>query len=207
MRVQRTTQSAIEEERRVEETSLSDAVAEVQRANGSSALQFQLSHCLCSSSIPHMCIVFCLFFVNVCHRCVCVCVCFAIPVCRDPAMSCVVSKHNKEDLSADMTKNVCRNDVHLLGFTNMTIREETHMIALLCAKASLFNPVLHVAHSVQMSAFTGLVSKLVSRRTCTAELSHNERALTWALLIESGHIPLRTMLGTCSRDLYRTFAT
>ena len=38
---------------------------------------------------------------------------FAIPICPDPAVSCVVSKHNKEDLSADMTKNVCRDDVHL----------------------------------------------------------------------------------------------
>ena len=41
---------------------------------------------------------------------------FAIPICPDPAVSCVVSKHNKEDLSADMTKNVCRDDVHLPGF-------------------------------------------------------------------------------------------
>ena len=40
---------------------------------------------------------------------------FAIPICPDPAVSCVVSKHNKEDLSADMTKNVCRDDVHLPG--------------------------------------------------------------------------------------------
>ena len=44
-------------------------------------------------------------------------------------MSCVVSKHNKENLSADTTKNVCRDDVHdctpvYQGFTNMTIREE-----------------------------------------------------------------------------------
>ena len=38
---------------------------------------------------------------------------FAIPICPDPAVSCVVSKHNKEDLSADMTTNVCRDDVHL----------------------------------------------------------------------------------------------
>ena len=54
---------------------------------------------------------------------------FALPICPDPAVSCVVSKHNKEDLSADMTKNVCRDDVHdctpvYQGFTNMTIREE-----------------------------------------------------------------------------------
>ena len=38
---------------------------------------------------------------------------FAIPICLDPAVSCEVSKHNKEDLSADMTKNVYRHDVHL----------------------------------------------------------------------------------------------
>ena len=37
---------------------------------------------------------------------------FAIPICPDPAASCVVSKHNKEDLSADTTKNACRDDVH-----------------------------------------------------------------------------------------------
>ena len=51
---------------------------------------------------------------------------FAIPICPDPAASCEVTKHNKEDLSADMTKNVCRDDVHdctpvYQGFTNMTI--------------------------------------------------------------------------------------
>ena len=48
-----------------------------------------------------------------------------------------------------------------------------------------------------------LVGLLVPRRPLVAELSHDERALVWAPLIESGHIPLRTMLGTCSRDLYR----
>ena len=37
---------------------------------------------------------------------------FAIPICPDPAASCEVTKHNKEDLSADMTKSVCRDDVH-----------------------------------------------------------------------------------------------
>ena len=37
---------------------------------------------------------------------------FALLICLDPAASCVVSKHNKEDLSADTTKNVCRDDVH-----------------------------------------------------------------------------------------------
>ena len=37
---------------------------------------------------------------------------FALLICPDPAASCVVNKHNKEDLSADTTKNVCRDDVH-----------------------------------------------------------------------------------------------
>ena len=29
------------------------------------------------------------------------------------------------------------------------------------------------------------------------------KVLAWALIIESGHIPIRTLLGNCSRDLYR----
>ena len=37
----------------------------------------------------------------------------------------------------------------------------------------------------------------------SADLSYDERFLVWTLLIESGHIPLRTLLGNCSRDLYR----
>ena len=48
-----------------------------------------------------------------------------------------------------------------------------------------------------------LVGLMVPRRPLVAELSHDERALVWALLIESGHIPLRTILGNCSRELYR----
>ena len=36
-----------------------------------------------------------------------------LPICPDPAVSCVVSKRNKEDLSADTTNtNVCGDDVH-----------------------------------------------------------------------------------------------
>ena len=56
------------------------------------------------------------------------------------------------------------------------------MIALLCTKASLFDPVLHVAHPVPMSAFAGL---MVPRRAHAAELSHDERPLAWALLIKA----------------------
>ena len=53
---------------------------------------------------------------------------------------------------------------------------------------------------VSMNDFAGLA---VPRRTHASDLSHDERAFEWVLLIESGHIPLRTRLGTCSRDLYR----
>ena len=74
------------------------------------------------------------------------------------------------------------------------------MIALLCTKARLLDPVLYVVRSVPMSALVGL---MVPRQPLVAELNYDERALVWALLIESGHIPLRTILGTCSRDLYR----
>ena len=62
------------------------------------------------------------------------------------------------------------------------------------------DPVVHAVYSVPMCALVGL---MVPRRPHVAELSHDERALVWALLIESGHIPLRTILGNCSRDLYR----
>ena len=51
-----------------------------------------------------------------------------------------------------------------------------------------------------MSALVGL---MVPRRPLVAELDYDERALVWAVLIESGHIPLCTMLGTCSRDFHR----
>ena len=76
------------------------------------------------------------------------------------------------------------------------------MIALLCTKARFCDPVLHVVHSVPMSALVGL---MVPRRPLVAELSHDEKALVWTLLIESGHIPLRTILGNCSRDLYNVW--
>ena len=68
------------------------------------------------------------------------------------------------------------------------------------SQASLLDTVLYVVHSVPMSDFASL---MVPRRAHAVELSHDERALVWTLLIESGHIPLRTMLGTCNRDLYR----
>ena len=51
-----------------------------------------------------------------------------------------------------------------------------------------------------MSAVAGLT---VPRRPLVAKLSYDEKALVWVLLIESGLIQLRTILGNCSRDLDR----
>ena len=68
------------------------------------------------------------------------------------------------------------------------------------SEATFCDPVVHAVYSVPMCALVGL---MVPRRPLVAELSYDERALVWTLLIESGHIPLHTILGNCSRDLYR----
>ena len=60
--------------------------------------------------------------------------------------------------------------------------------------------VLRVVYSVPMCALVGF---MVPRRPLVAELSYDDKVLAWAPIIESGHIPLRTLLGNCSRDLYR----
>ena len=44
---------------------------------------------------------------------------------------------------------------------------------------------------------------LVPRPVHIAGPSQDEGALARALVIESGHIPFRTRLGTCNRELYR----
>ena len=44
---------------------------------------------------------------------------------------------------------------------------------------------------------------MVPRRPLVVELSDDDKVLAWALIIESGHIPIRTLLGNCSRDLCR----
>ena len=51
-----------------------------------------------------------------------------------------------------------------------------------------------------MCALGGL---MVPRQPLVADLSYDERVPVWTLLIGSGHIPLRTLLGNCSRDLHR----
>ena len=62
--------------------------------------------------------------------------------------------------------------------------------------------VLRAVYSVPMCA---LVVFMVPRRPLVAELSYDDKVLAWALIIEGGHIPLGTLLGNCSRDLYRPF--
>ena len=44
---------------------------------------------------------------------------------------------------------------------------------------------------------------MVPRRPLVVELPDDDKVLAWALIIERGHIPIRTLLGNCSRDLYR----
>ena len=68
------------------------------------------------------------------------------------------------------------------------------------SEARFCDSVVHAVYSFPMCALVGLK---VPRRPLVAELSYDERVLEWTLLIESGHIPLRTILGNCSRDLYR----
>ena len=65
---------------------------------------------------------------------------------------------------------------------------------------SVFVSVLHVVYSVPMCALDGF---MVPRRPLVVELPDDDKVLAWALIIESGHIPIRTLLGNCSRDLYR----
>ena len=62
-----------------------------------------------------------------------------------PAASCVVSKHNKEDMSADTTKNVCRDDVHdrapvhqgLLSVSFPTLLRSRVSLLLVCCSLHL----------------------------------------------------------------------
>ena len=65
---------------------------------------------------------------------------------------------------------------------------------------SAFVSVLHAAYSVPMCALVGF---MVPRRPLAVELSYDDKVLAWVLIIESGHIPIRTLLGNCSQDLYR----
>ena len=65
---------------------------------------------------------------------------------------------------------------------------------------SVFVPVFHAVFSVPMCALVGF---MVPRRPLVVDLSYDDKVLAWALIIESGHIPIRTLLGNCSRDLYR----
>ena len=104
--------------------------------------------------------------------------------------------------AADHVPHVSGSVQHIHGREQLShLAQQGHVCDVVhFYQASLLDPALRVAHPVPMSDFARL---MVPRRAHAVELSHDERALAWALLIESGHIPLRTMLGTCSRDLYR----
>ena len=132
---------------------------------------------------------------------------FATPIFLDPAVLCAVSKHNKEGMIANITKlSVPRNVAREHAPGRLDVRNDSRffvvswLLPFYISESKFCDPVVHAVHSVPMSALAGLMEP---RRPLVAELSHDERALVWALVIESGHIPLRTMLGTCSRDLYR----
>ena len=70
---------------------------------------------------------------------------FALLICPDPAVSCAGSKHNKEDLSADTTRNVCRDDVHdrapvyqgLLSVSFPTLLRSRVSLLLVCCSLHL----------------------------------------------------------------------
>ena len=66
--------------------------------------------------------------------------------------------------------------------------------------------IKYVLHSVSVSVLVpmcALAGLMMPSQPLIADLSYDERFLVWTLLIESGHIPLRTLHGNCSRDLYR----
>ena len=66
------------------------------------------------------------------------------------------------------------------------------------------SPPAPLQHATQflphMDDFAGL---MVPRPAHAAWPSHAEIELAWTLIIESGHIPLYTRLGTCNKALYR----
>ena len=132
---------------------------------------------------------------------------FATPIFLDAAVLCAVSKHNKEGRIAIITKlsvprNVARD--HAPGRPDVSndsrFFDVSWLLPFYISESRFCDPVVNTVYSVPMCALVGL---MVPRGPLVAELSHDERALVWALLIESSHIPLRTILGNCSRDLYR----
>ena len=132
---------------------------------------------------------------------------FATPIFLDPAVLCAVSRHNKEGMIANITKlSVPRNVARDHAPGRLDVRNDSWffvvswLLPFYISESRFCDPVVHAVYSVPMCALVGL---MVPRRPLVAKLSHDERALVWALLIESGHIPLRTILGNCSRDLYR----
>ena len=52
-----------------------------------------------------------------------------------------------------------------------------------------------------------LAGFMVPRRPLVVELSDDDKVLAWALIIESGHIPIRTLLGELQSRSLQTLAT
>ena len=59
---------------------------------------------------------------------------------------------------------------------------------------SAFVSVLHAVYPVPMCALDGF---MVPRRPLVVELSDDDKMLAWALIIESGHIPIRIFTDPC----------
>ena len=60
------------------------------------------------------------------------------------------------------------------------------------SEARFCYPVVHAVYSVPMCALDGF---MVPRRPLVVELSDDDIVLAWALIIESGHIPIHTLFG------------
>ena len=74
-------------------------------------------------------------------------------------------KLNKEDLSADMTKNVCRDDVHQENAHDCApFLQGLLSVSFLTSEARLFDPVLHAVYSVPMSSCWSNGTKTTTRR-------------------------------------------
>ena len=132
---------------------------------------------------------------------------FATPIFLDPAVLCAESKHNKEGMIANITKlSVPRNVARDHAPGRLDVRDDfrffvvSWLLPFYISESRFCDPVVHAVNSVPMSALVGL---MVPRRPLVVELSYDDKVLAWALIIESGHIPLRTILGNCSRDLNR----
>ena len=73
-----------------------------------------------------------------------------------------------------MTKNVCRDDVHQENAHELRpfLSRPSEVSLFYTSEARLFDPVLHAAYSVPMSALAGL---MVPKQPLVADLSYDQR--------------------------------